>query len=217
MVMNPEPRIIRSLDMPAPTEGERRAAAEAKRLARLREVFPERALGFALRVDESSSAAIAKLHEWAGGGGAGAGGDRREGIVVLAGATGCGKTVAAAWLAVQRSAQSFAFEPTFLRASELATMSRYDAEARARWHRPRWLLLDDLGAEYLDAKGSFRADLDELVDVYYAEGRTLIVTTNCTAEEFRARYGARVVDRLRECGTWIAIAGGSLRGKGEPR
>jgi len=77
------------------------------------------------------------------------------------------------------------------RGATVATSSRYDLEARARWHDPTWLVLDDLGAEYSDGKGSFRVDLDELD----ASQRTLVITTNCTAADFRSRYGERIVDR----------------------
>lgn len=195
MVTNDNVRRIRRLDGP---EVEHATPAE-EHLRGLRRTFPARALGVARHAD-TSTPAIAQLEAWSAG--------RHDGIAVVAGPIGTGKTVAAAWLALQQAGGS---APTFLRAAEFAASSRYDAEARARWRDSTWLALDDLGAEYSDAKGSFRTDLDELVDVFYAERRTLIITTNLTTADFRSRYGERIVDRLKECGSWLTIAGRSLR------
>lgn len=155
--------------------------------------------------------------------------DREPGIVVLAGAPGSGKTAAAARWAAARE------RPTrFLRAAEFFRSSRYDAAAieaglltRDQILRAGALVLDDLGAEYADAAGNYRVDLDELFDRFYAGRRTLVITTNIRwasdrqrdaagkehagAETFEGRYGARVADRLRECGRWIASASSSMR------
>ncbi len=94
-----------------------------------------------------------------------------------------------------------------------AAGSRYAIEHRELWQDANALVLDDLGAEYLDAKGSFLVDLEALVDEYYGSQRPLVITTNLTAAGFKARYGARVVDRFREVGTWFSMDGASLRGK----
>lgn len=126
-------------------------------------------------------------------------------ILVISGPKGTGKTVAATWWASQRRGRI-----RFVRASSFAASSRYErAEREDLLAHP--LVLDDLGAEFVDAKGSFLADLDELVDVFYSSRRALVVTTNCTGAEFSARYGERIADRLRECGRWIALTGESLR------
>lgn len=137
------------------------------------------------------------------------------GIVVLSGPKGTGKTVAATWWAAQRRDRV-----RFVRASELLASSRYDREARAEL-LAHPLVLDDLGAEYADPKGSFVADLDELVDVFYGNMRPLIITTNIVKVErtpdgtvrhpFVERYGERIADRLRECGRWITMTGESMR------
>lgn len=132
-------------------------------------------------------------------------------VLVLSGAPGCGKSTAAAWWALRRADVT-----VFVRATTFAAGSRYDRETRARWYGARALVLDDLGSEYADAKGSFLVDLDELIDRFYAERRPLIITTNVTAKEFSARYGARIVDRLREAGRWQNIGGASLRKPGAP-
>lgn len=130
-------------------------------------------------------------------------------VVVLSGDPGCGKTVAAAYWA-QRD-KRFGQRVRFVRAATFAASSRYDQETRALWYHAHALVLDDLGAEYLDAKGSFNVDLDELIDTYYAEERPLIITTNLQAAAFKQRYGERVVDRIRECGKWVDISASSMR------
>lgn len=128
------------------------------------------------------------------------------GVCVLSGPKGSGKTVGATWWAAQRRGRV-----GFIRASTFATTSRYqDREARAEL-LAHPLVLDDLGAEYVDAKGSFLTDLDELLDTFYGDMRPLVITTNCTGDEFRKRYGERIADRLRECGRWISLTGDSFR------
>lgn len=135
---------------------------------------------------------------------------KAESVLVLAGAPGCGKTTAAAIWAMRQS-----FGVSFLRATTFAASSRYDAEDRAAWRDASALVLDDLGAEYADAKGNFLVDLDELIDTYYGDRKPLLITTNILdSQAFKQRYGARVSDRLRECGAWYGIGTGSLRRRG---
>lgn len=140
-------------------------------------------------------------------------------IVVLAGDPGCGKTVAAARWALQSTKHSARCQ--FVRAATFAASSRYDSATRERWYSAHALVLDDLGAEYLDAKGSFLVDLDELIDTFYGVMRALVITTNLRVEDtlgkpgsgFKSRYGERVIDRIRECGVWLDVAAPSMRGK----
>lgn len=131
----------------------------------------------------------------------------RKCIVIVSGTKGCGKTVAAARWAIDRRVRA-----RFVRAATFAASSRYNEEQRADWMNAPALVLDDLGAEYLDAKGSFLVDLDELIDVYYGNERPLIITTNATEEEIKTRYKERIADRLRECGRFISVSDKSLRG-----
>ncbi len=127
-------------------------------------------------------------------------------VAVLSGPPGTGKTVAAATWMLHTT-----WDMQFVRSATFAASSRYDQETRERWFGATGLVLDDLGAEYLDGKGSFMVDLDELIDTYYGNRRPLIITTNLTADEFKKRYGSRVEDRIRECAQWITVAGASMR------
>lgn len=154
-----------------------------------------------LALDEAKGAdttvdAVAFLRAW--------GDDGRTSMVIVSGAVGCGKTVGAARWAIDRMPGA-----AFMRASTFARTSRYEHETM--WRSAAALVLDDLGAEYLDAKGSFLVDLDELVDMYQSERRPLVITTNCRFPQFEQRYGARIVDRMRQCAQWISLSGASLR------
>ena len=159
--------------------------------------FPLRALRAAERADENRSA-VSRVRDWK---------PEDKSILVLSGPAGCGKTVAAAWWAIRQPCS-----PVFVRATTFAASSRYDRETRDTWFDAPALVLDDLGTEYLDAKGSFLVDLDELLDVFYGNSKPLLITTNADAGAFKARYGERVSDRVRECGVWFAMRDASMRG-----
>lgn len=178
----------------------KRATPEGKEIGRWTALidagFPRRAVD-AARAADTRRAAIVRLSQW----------DPSDRCVMLAaGAAGCGKTVAATWWASTREKA-----PLFVRASTFAASSRYDSDKREPWLKASGLVLDDLGAEYLDAKGSFLADLDELVDTFYGDKRPLVITTNCTREVLEKRYGERVYDRLRECGVFWSTDEESMR------
>lgn len=160
--------------------------------------FTVRALDAALVADESKPALV-RVRSWA---------PENESVLVLSGSAGCGKTVAATWWAWHRAPYA-----RFLRSTTFAASSRYNHEQRDEWLNASALVLDDLGTEYVDAKGNFQVDLDELIDTYYGDRKPLIITTNCTPADFKTRYGSRVVDRVRECGSWFSIASESLRRK----
>lgn len=146
-------------------------------------------------------------------------------ILVLAGGTGGGKTTAAAWIALKGTDRM----PGFIRASELERRGRYDKDLRVWLPERTSLVIDDLGAEVLDAKGVFRSLLDEIVDDFYSSKRRLIITTNlkgkiddahraeCVAAgrdpepQFRERYGDRVRSRVIQIGQWAECGNTDLR------
>lgn len=182
----------------ASEEADARAERESAKIKRLTDAgFPLRAVDAARSADENR-AVIQRIKGWD---------HATKSAIVLAGAPGCGKTVAATWWALRQN-----WPPMFLRATSFAASSRYDRDDRKAWFAAGALVLDDLGTEFLDAKGSFLVDLDELLDVFYGDRKPLVITTNVDVETFRQRYGARVVDRLRECGTWFECRERSGRG-----
>lgn len=182
-------------------ERERLSAERDRMFARIGAMqasgFPERALEVA-RVADESAAFVAGLQERL---------TANVQVAVLAGAVGAGKTVAATWWALRRSELS----PAFVRATTFAASSRYQGERQA-WLNAGLLVLDDLGAEYGDAKGSLLTDLDELVDVFYgSRRRRLIITTNLTPGTFKSKYGERITSRLKDAGAWVGLTATSLR------
>ncbi len=127
-------------------------------------------------------------------------------LLVLAGGVGAGKTTAATWVALKGQDP----RPGFVRVSELERRGRYDKKLD-EWLRDKTsLVVDDVGAEVLDGKGVFRSLMDEIVDIFYSNRRTLVMTTNLRParvnadeeEQFVERYGARVGSRIRQLGVW---------------
>lgn len=135
-------------------------------------------------------------------------------FLVLAGGVGCGKTVAAC---VNPPEEGF----LFVDALELVKAGLYGDKAEAFWEsaqKAKLLVLDDLGTEPRDEKGYAACAFEDLMNKRYNSMRKTILTTNLTAEAFKARYcegsgGGRFGDRLRECGDWVALTGGSMRTK----
>jgi len=81
----------------------------------------------------------------------------------------------------------------------------------------KFMIIDDLGVEYLDKNGNFLQRLDELIDERYSNYKRTIITTNLNVEAFQRRYGDRVTDRLREGfahgGGFYEIADDSMRAR----
>src|SRR5262249_31101876 len=110
-------------------------------------------------------------------------------ITCLSGNPGVGKTIAACeWLLSRRSG-------LFVKAPSLARIDRAKVPGLLNAHA---LVLDDLGVEYIDAKGFLSSLLDELIDHRYDLRLPTVITTNLDAAAFKERYGARVIDRIRE-------------------
>jgi len=154
-----------------------------------------------------------------------------DGLLVLSGQAGCGKTVAASWWLWRFVMEvgnwrwtdfgpKFLFRaPLFATATRLTRWPRFDAGRMTQLHEASRLVVDDLGAEYMDEKGAFMAFLDELVNERYANRRPTIFTTNLLAEDFRNRYGGekgRIADRIRERGRFVSLATPSMRGADVP-
>jgi DNA replication protein DnaC len=125
-------------------------------------------------------------------------------ITCLSGNPGTGKTIAACEWLLSRE------DGLFVTASGL---SRIDRALVSRVLKAPALVLDDMGTEYLDPKGFVLSLLDELMDYRYRSLLPLVLTTNLDIESFKARYGARLVDRIRGAGRFVRIGGASMRGE----
>lgn len=153
-----------------------------------------------------------------------------ERMLVLSGSRGCGKTTAAAWIAAQRCPdeyRGYSYEeieasrgfvpwpgdkhPRFVDASRLARVSRYRDEEMKPLEECSMLVIDDLGIEFVDEKGSFLSTLDGLINARYAANLRTVITTNLRGEDFKKRYGERISDRIREVGRFVEIKGPSMR------
>lgn len=126
-------------------------------------------------------------------------------LVCISGNPGSGKTTAASnWIAIGGNG-------LFVKAARLSRWDRYDNDEMNRLLRASRLVIDDLGTEFQDTKGNFMAILDEVVDVRYDHSRPTVITTNLDAEAFKARYGERIADRIREKGAFVSIDSASMR------
>jgi DNA replication protein DnaC len=127
-------------------------------------------------------------------------------IVLLTGRIGCGKTVAATWWMLHNQRMRYVTAPAFARSS------RYGEQRDLLFDGACGLVFDDLGVEFLDDKGSFAVDVNEMIDVFYSSKLALIVTTNLTTKLMAERYGIRIRDRLLEAAHLVGIDAPSLRG-----
>lgn len=133
----------------------------------------------------------------------------RQWALVLSGRPGVGKTFAAAWwlrCQIERSGRKPSSKPfrTWWTAADFARVSAY-GDTLGHMERCPYLVLDDLGAEYLDPKGHYLNRLDSLIDARYSNDRRTVVTTNLNRRDFAARYGERVNDRLHDGGRYVEM------------
>jgi DNA replication protein DnaC len=154
-------------------------------------------------------------------------------LTVLSGGPGTGKTTAAVswlfqWVWDEKSWRvvtegfsakaAFCYAPgVFVTAARLARFSRYDERQMDELLRAGRLVIDDLGAEFLDVKGSFLSLLDEVVNERYANRRPTVLTTNLGVLAFKERYGERIADRIVEAGRFVSLGNESMRRRGEER
>lgn len=133
--------------------------------------------------------------------------------IVLSASYGVGKSTAAGWWLSQVCASLQPAPGLFRRwwpASEVAALDMYGEDYK-RLCECQALVIDDVGAEYSDAKGAFASKFDRLIDARYREYRRTIITTNLDAKAFVERYDRRIFDRLRDGGKWVSWSGPSMR------
>lgn len=129
--------------------------------------------------------------------------------LVLLGAKGCGKTVAATWAVRERVLDGHS--AAFRRVSEVGKLSAFEAGAEelARLAKVELLVLDELGTEF--ASDFARAQFHELLDKRHEAKLKTILTSNLPAPEVKQRLGERIADRIEGSGGVVQIGGGSLR------
>jgi hypothetical protein len=185
----------------------RRAAVEAEQRATCEALLGQGAPVRALRCARGElhvSAALSAAQEELSAGSV---------LVALSGAPGLGKTVAALWwlLRARPARANVSRAARFVSAPALARVRRYSDDQMSDLLRARALVIDDLGVEFDDEKGAFRSLLDEVTNARYAAEFPTLITTNLPSKRFVARYGERLVDRIREAGEFVALTGESMR------
>lgn len=129
--------------------------------------------------------------------------------LVLSGGVGVGKTVAAAYAATFNRG---AVVPAPHLAQRLDPWKHEVDRGVVRLSlRVPLLVIDDLGTEAAD-NARFAQAFTDAIDARQDHGRTLI-TTNLTGAQFKSRYDARIVDRIRHQGRFVELKGESLRGQ----
>ena len=83
------------------------------------------------------------------------------------------------------------------------------AKFETRLRTVKFLLLDDLGAEY--SEGWLQTKVDAIVSERYNAMLPMIITTNLTGEKLAKTYAARIVDRIQYTSEVITFTGESLR------
>ena len=139
-----------------------------------------------------------------------------EGTLVLSGGKGAGKTVAANkwlwdlifdplnWENHVGRARFALHEPLLVTAAHMGRWKRYDDNEMDRLLKASRLVIDDIGTEFMDTKGSYMVLLDEVIDVRYAQMLPTVITTNVGMVEFFERVGERVARRIREDGFFVS-------------
>jgi len=128
--------------------------------------------------------------------------------LVLSGNKGCGKSSAAGWwlqnilreVQTENDGYKLTCYQRWFTAGELSRWSRNFEEQGAKLSGLKGcnaIVIDDLGSEYADKNGYFNSVLDEIIDARYSDYKRTLITTNLNADEFHARYGDRVSDRIR--------------------
>jgi DNA replication protein DnaC len=194
------------------------AAAEAKLRSARRDALPAKVVrAFEAGLDETSAIQAARAHAQS---------DRV--LLILGGAPGAGKTVAAATL-MHRQRLAYVDEKTtcrvpylagrFVHSDDLAFADVYGREAREFWEdidAAEILVIDDVGTR--QPSEFYRANLVGLLTRRFDDCMETILTTNLDQAGFQRTFlegdGGRLLDRLREGGTFFWTKGPSLRGRG---
>jgi DNA replication protein DnaC len=132
--------------------------------------------------------------------------------LLLMGGVGCGKSTAAGAHIAKEARKKSRWTPIWVRAVEASRMSAFGQEAEERfgsWRCASVLVVDDLGTELMTP--TWQQALDDILDYRYEHSLRTILPTNLRAADFKARYGERISDRIRQDGMVRELSGGSMR------
>lgn len=144
-------------------------------------------------------------------------------LLVLSGKSGVGKTVAACrwildyvenddnWTEPGTAIALRTRPPLMVTAAKLSRWDRYEQEPMAKLLMSPRLVIDDLGAEYMDKNGFYASLLDEVINERYAGRRPTVLTTNLDKDRFATRYDERIMGRIRESGRFFGCGEIDLR------
>ena len=132
--------------------------------------------------------------------------EKKSRCLVISGGAGCGKTSGVcAYLIEQHRGM-------FVDVSEIKTaVFSYDFDFLDDIKKCDILVIDDLGLEHKDESGFFASIVDEIFNTRYSQDKITLITTNLNIDGFRERYGERVIDRIREWGSFIETKEKSFR------
>jgi DNA replication protein DnaC len=138
---------------------------------------------------------------------------KREAVLVLAGNSGCGKTVALATMAALRDIR-------YLGADDLnrifaANFGEQLVNQDQIRETPLLLALDDIGTELDETR--MLPTLLEIINARVSAARTpTVIATNLTKQEFAARYpNERLLSRMQRV-RWVPVQGEDLRRRARP-
>lgn len=135
--------------------------------------------------------------------------EKNEGIYILSGKPGIGKTYAVCRglliFCYGGEGKSYPRSGVFASIGEVLEAFRKETSLKEKILNVRLLAIDDLGCEYADKNSYNNFIIDEIFNHLYAHSRFCLITTNLTVAQFKSKYSERLVDRVREFGKFIEI------------
>lgn len=139
-------------------------------------------------------------------------GDLRKGLMIR-GNVGTGKTVIVKALKELIKSKE-GKNACFLHSTELQDLYvKDDQEGIQRAKLRDYTIIDDVGVESTESKlyGNVKEPFNDVFDYRYRNDKITIITTNLTPSEIEDTYGARIIDRFRECMNDLVLDGKSFR------
>lgn len=127
-----------------------------------------------------------------------------DGLLILIGPTGRGKTVIAAWLAAQRiaagkGAGKFLTAIALLDRIKQCWTRKEDSEPiMAGWRKTPFLVIDE--AQNRSEEKWDNHLFDDLINARYSNEMPTVLIANLTLAEAQKSLGPRIMDRANECG-----------------